>query len=139
MATAYYDTKDVEPQFPFGFGLSYTAFEYSDLKAMPFTTYSGSVQTKGVAVSLRVKNTGQRAGAEVVELYVHDGHSKIDRPIHELKGFSRVELNPGESKTVKFSLDSSAFEYWSPPDKGVGHSIPAPLRSRSVHRRATYG
>ncbi len=61
-----------------------------------------------------MKNTGTRAGAEVVELYVHDGHSKIDRPTRELKGFQRVELQPGESKTVHFTLDRSAFSYWSP-------------------------
>jgi beta-glucosidase len=113
----YYDTKNVEPQFPFGFGLSYSKFEYSDLKAVAFISFSGSTQSGGVAVNLQVKNTGQRAGAEVVQLYVHDGHSKIDRPAHELKGFSRVELNPGESKTVHFVLDRSAFEYWSPETK----------------------
>ena len=110
----YYDTKNVEPQFPFGFGLSYTKFEYSDLKVVNFTTKSGTVQQKGVIVNATIKNTGQRAGAEVAQLYVHDGHSKIDRPAHELKSFSRVELNPGESKTVQFQLDPSAFQYWSP-------------------------
>jgi beta-glucosidase len=113
----YYDTKNIEPQFPFGFGLSYTKFEYSDLKTIPFTTKSGSVQQKGIIVDAKIKNTGQRAGVEVVQLYVHDGHSKIDRPVHELKAFSRVELNPGESKTVQLQLDPSAFEYWSPDTK----------------------
>ncbi len=54
--------------------------------------------------SVKVRNTGKRAGAEVVELYMHDGHSKIDRPVRELKGFQRVELKPGESKTITFSL-----------------------------------
>ena len=80
----YYDTKNVEPQFPFGFGLSYTTFEYSDLKVKP----NKAAGEQPVGVSLKVRNTGKRAGAEVVELYVHDGHSKIDRPVHELKGFS---------------------------------------------------
>ena len=110
----YYDTKNVEPQFPFGFGLSYTKFEYSDLK---IAGSAGARNTGGWNFTLNVKNTGQRAGAEVVELYVHDGHSKIDRPVHELKGFSRVGLNPGESKTVHLKLDRSAFEYWSPQTK----------------------
>ena len=64
-----------------------------------------------------MRNTGSRAGAEVVQLYVHDGHAKIDRPAHELKAFSRVELKPGESQTVQFKLDNSAFEYWSPQTK----------------------
>ncbi len=113
----YYDTKNVEPQFPFGFGLSYTTFEYSDLKVIPFVTHSGTVKSEGTLVTVKVKNSGSRAGAEVVQLYVHDGHARIDRPAHELKAFNRVELKPGESQTIKFSLDRSAFEYWSPQTK----------------------
>ena len=109
----YYDTKNVEPQFPFGFGLSYTTFEYSTLKVNP-----GSVSgDQPVEVSLQVRNMGKRAGAEVVQLYVHDGHSKIDRPTRELKGFGRVELKPGETKTVQMKLDRAAFSYWSPESK----------------------
>ena len=102
----YFDTKNVEPQFPFGFGLSYTTFEYSDLKVA-----SDSVQ-------LKIRNTGTREGAEIVQLYVHDGHSKIDRPLRELKGFQRVELKAGETKFVNFLLDPAAFSYWSPEKKG---------------------
>jgi len=109
----YYDTKNVEPQFPFGFGLSYTTFDYANLQVKP-----GKVSgDQPVEVSLRVRNTGKRAGAEVVQLYVHDGHSKIDRPAHELKGFSRVELKPGEMRTVQMKLDRSAFSYWNPKTK----------------------
>ena len=78
-----------------------------------------------------MKNTGKRAGAEVVQLYVHDGHAKIDRPAHELKAFNRVELKPGETQTVEFKLDNSAFEYWSPETKR-GPSIRAPSKSRSA-------
>jgi beta-glucosidase len=110
----YYDTKNVEPQFPFGFGLSYTKFEYSDLKL-------GTIERMGMSgiweFSVKVRNTGSRAGAEVVQLYVHDGHAKIDRPTHELKAFNRVELKPGESQTVRFKLTNPAFEYWSPQTK----------------------
>ncbi len=113
----YYDTKNVEPQFPFGFGLSYTTFEYSELKVIPFTTSEGTVKWGGTLVSLKVKNSGSRAGAEVVQIYVNDAHAKIDRPAHELKAFGRVELKPGESKTIKLQLDRSAFEYWSPQTK----------------------
>jgi beta-glucosidase len=115
----YFDTKNVEPQFPFGYGLSYTKFEYSALGLTPFATeYTlGSKPTNWTMVSLKVHNTGTRAGAEVVELYVHDGHSKIDRPVHELKGFQRVELKPGESKEVHFKLDRAALSYWSPERK----------------------
>ena len=110
----YYDSKNVEPQFPFGFGLSYTNFEYSNLKAGPMAA-SGSILAWSFTVD--VKNTGKHPKTDVVQLYIHDGHSKIDRPIHELKSFNRVELKPGESKTVDFMLDRSAFEYWNPSTK----------------------
>jgi beta-glucosidase len=109
----YFDTKKVEPQFPFGFGLSYTTFEYSRLAVVP----GKIIGDRPIVVSLQVTNTGTRAGAEVVELYVHDGHSKIDRPVRELKGFRRVELNPGQTKTVLFVLGRSALSYWSPDKK----------------------
>jgi beta-glucosidase len=68
-------------------------------------------------VSAKVRNTGSRSGAEVAELYVHDGHAKIDRPVHELKGFKRVELNPGEAKTVEFTLNRATLSYWNPATK----------------------
>lgn len=110
----YYDTKNVEPQFPFGFGLSYTKFEYSDLKVGEMSAINGSKGVRDPLLTLNVRNTGARAGAEVIELYVHDGHSKIDRPAHELKAFQRVALHPGETKRVTFWLDRSAFEYWNP-------------------------
>jgi len=113
----YYETKNVAPQFPFGFGLSYTTFEFSDLQAINNIQSAGKNQTGDVAVSVKIRNTGGRAGAEVVQVYVHDGHAKIDRPAHELKAFRRVELQPGESKTVQFSLQSDAFSYWSPKTK----------------------
>jgi beta-glucosidase len=110
----YFDSKNVEPLFPFGFGLSYTSFKYSGLHVTP-----GTVAGDGpVEVSLQVGNTGTRAGAEVVELYVHDGHAKIDRPVRELKGFQRVELKAGESKALKFTLDRAALSYWSPEKQG---------------------
>ncbi len=112
----YYDTKNVEPQFPFGFGLSYTTFEYSALKVTP-VMLAGGAGHAGAVVSLKLRNTGVRAGAEVVELYVHESHAKIDRPAHELKGFKRVELKPGESQTVAFTLGRAAFSYWSPETK----------------------
>jgi beta-glucosidase len=113
----YYDTKNVEPQFPFGFGLSFTTFEYSDLKVAKGAKFTGKDTNELVGITLKVRNTGHRAGGEVVQLYVRDGHSKIDRPAHELKAFSRVELKPGETQTVEFKLDRSAFEYWSPETK----------------------
>ena len=113
----YFDTKNVEPQFPFGFGLSYTNFEYSDLRVVHAVTHSGTQKQELDLVSVDVKNTGARDGAEVVELYVHDGHAKIDRPTHELKGFQRVELKAGETKTVQFNVDRADLSYWSPEKK----------------------
>jgi beta-glucosidase len=110
----YFDTKNVEPQFPFGFGMSYTTFQYSDLK-LNRIEFAGKYVTWDFTVS--VKNSGPRDGAEVVQFYVHDGHSKIDRPAHELKGFQRVELKAGETKKVQFTLDRAALSYWSPESK----------------------
>jgi len=109
----YFDKKNVEPLFPFGYGLSYTKFDYSDLKVTPSEASSG----KPVEVSLQVSNTGSRPGAEVVELYVHDGHSRVDRPVKELKGFQRVDLAPGESKSVHFTLDRNAVSFYSTANK----------------------
>jgi beta-glucosidase len=109
----YYDTKNVEPQFPFGYGLSYTTFKYSALTVTP-----GKVAgNQPIQLTLKVANTGTRPGAEVVQLYIHDGHAKIDRPLHELKGFARVELAPGQSKTVQFNINRAALSYWSPDKK----------------------
>jgi beta-glucosidase len=113
----YFDTKNVEPQFPFGHGLSYSTFEYSDLKVVHRIEFGGETSVSDDVVALNVSNTGKRSGAEVVQLYVHDGHSKIDRPVHELKGFQRVELKPGESKTLSFHLDRAALSYWDPATK----------------------
>jgi beta-glucosidase len=105
----YFDKHKVDPLFPFGYGLSYTRFDYSDLKVSPNKMSSGNP----VEVSLLVRNSGTRPGAEVVELYVHDEHSSVDRPLRELKGFSRVELAPGEAKPVRFTLDRSALAFYN--------------------------
>ncbi|MGE5557148.1 MAG: glycoside hydrolase family 3 C-terminal domain-containing protein [Bacillota bacterium] len=108
----YYDQKDVEPLFPFGFGLSYTTFEYSDVKA-PAVVKTG----EPVRVSVTVKNTGNAEGREVVQLYVHDRQSSLIRPPKELKGFTKVRLKPGESKPVEFVLDQRAFSFYDPHKK----------------------
>jgi beta-glucosidase len=109
----YFDTKKVEPLFPFGYGLSYTKFDYSDLKVSP----ENSSASQAVDVTLQLRNSGSRAGAEVVELYIHDGHASIDRPVQELKGFRRVNLAPGETQTVHFTLDRSALAFYNPAKK----------------------
>jgi len=113
----YYDTKKIEPAFPFGFGLSYTKFEFSNLRVTEVAEVGGAQPARVTSVTLTVKNTGTRAGAEVVQLYIHDMHSKIDRPVHELKGFRRIPLNPGETRLVHFSVDRDALSYWSPEKK----------------------
>jgi beta-glucosidase len=104
----YFDKQNVAPQFPFGHGLSYTSFDYSKLKVAP-----GSGDSSVAQVTVTIRNSGKRSGAEVVQLYIHDGHSKVDRPVKELKGFERVELKAGESKDVTFTLDRDSFAYYS--------------------------
>ena len=113
----YFDTKNVEPQFPFGFGLSYTKFDYSNLRIAHAMANDTTPAVPVTTVMVDIRNSGSRAGAEIAQLYIHDGHSRIDRPIHELKRFQRVELQPGEFTTVIFVLDRAAFSYWSPDKK----------------------
>jgi len=105
----YYDKKEIEPLFPFGFGLSYTKFEYSDLKV----DKKQAKDTDTITVSVKVKNTGNMTGKEVVQLYVRDVESSVIRPEKELKGFEKVELKPGEEKTVTFVLDKRSFAYYN--------------------------
>jgi len=100
----YFDTYKTEPQFAFGHGLSYTNFEYSNLKVTP--------AGKGATVSFSIRNTGKTAGAEVAQVYVKQEQSLLPRPEKELKGFSKVFLQPGESKTVTVSLNENAFQYY---------------------------
>ena len=97
----YYQTAGVPVAFPFGHGLSYTSFAYSDLTA------------SADGVTLTVTNTGTREGAEIVQLYVAKPDAKIFRPAQELKGFAKVHLLPGESQTVTIPLDDKAFRYWN--------------------------
>jgi beta-glucosidase len=105
----YYDKKGIEPLFPFGFGLSYTTFNYSNL-----SINKKEIQdTETVSVSVTVKNTGSVAGKEIVQLYVKDAASTVIRPDKELKGFEKVELLPGEEKKVFFTLDKRAFAYYN--------------------------
>ncbi|MDQ0972462.1 beta-glucosidase [Neobacillus niacini] len=105
----YYDTKKVEPLFPFGYGLSYTTFEYSNLSI----SQKEIQDTDTVKVSVNVKNTGDRAGKEIVQLYVKDVESTVNRPEKELKGFEKMDLQPGEEKTVTFTLNKRAFAYYN--------------------------
>ena len=97
----YYQTAGVPVAFPFGYGLSYTQFAYSNLQAAP------------QGVTLTVTNTGSRAGAEIVQLYVAKPGAEILRPAQELKGFTKIRLEAGESKTVSIPLDDKAYRYWN--------------------------
>lgn len=104
----YYDEKKIEPLFPFGFGLSYTTFEYSDLKLSSQNT----TDKEGVSVHLKVKNTGNVKGKEIVQLYITDKECTLQRPEKELKKFVKIELNPGEEKEVTFNLEARDFAYY---------------------------
>ena len=106
-----YDTLGTAVAYPFGHGLSYTTFDYGDLAV----TGTGP---NSFAASFTVTNTGSRAGAEVAQLYVHQPVSRLRRPVHELKAFEKVFLQPGESTRVTLELDERSFAYWSPRDSG---------------------
>ena len=105
----YYDKKQMEPLFPFGHGLSYTTFEYSNM----WVSRREMNDDETVEVRVRVKNTGNVKGKEIVQLYVRDCESTVNRPEKELKGFEKIELEPGEEKIVSFILDKRAFAYYN--------------------------
>jgi beta-glucosidase len=125
-----YDKVGKNPMFPFGYGLSYTTFDLSNLK----------IEKSGpeVHVSLNVTNTGQRAGAEVVQVYIGEQGCPIPRPLRELKGFDKVMLKPGETKRVSIVLPRDSFAYWSPDkkdwtvDSGKTFTIEAGVDERDI-------
>ena len=104
----YYDTKDLKPLFPFGFGLSYTTFAYTGIKADP----SSIKDSDRVSVEVSVKNAGPVAGKEIVQLYVHEQDPLVVRPEKELKAFQKIVLSAGEEKTVTFTLSKRDFAYY---------------------------
>ena len=105
----YYDAKEMEVAFPFGHGLSYTTFKYSNLKL----DRTEMTDQDTLTVSVDVTNTGSRAGKEVVQLYVSDRTGSVRRPLKELKGYEKVSLEPGETKTVTMTLDKRSFAWYS--------------------------
>jgi beta-glucosidase len=130
-----YDKAGKDPLYPFGFGLSYTTFQLSNMKVKT----AGS----GVEVTLDIRNTGSRAGAEVVQVYVGEDHCPVPRPRRELKGFNKVTLAPGESRKVQINLPRESFAYWSPASKdwtvdaGNKFTIEAGVSERDIRARKT--
>jgi beta-glucosidase len=112
-----YDRSGKKPLFPFGYGLSYTTFSYSNLSIYNGVTKSGSNSFWFAQVSFDVTNTGQRDGAEVAQVYVSDQHSRVERPPKELKGFTKIQLKPGEKRTVTLMLDKRSLSYYDPASK----------------------
>jgi beta-glucosidase len=109
----WYDSRNIEPLYPFGYGLSYTTFTYDDLKVSKAKFNENDILT----VSFTVKNTGSIEGKETAQLYIRDVESSVPRPVKELKGFKKVDLKPGESKTVEIKLNKKDFSFWNPTTK----------------------
>lgn len=109
----HYDRSQAKPLCPFGFGLSYTTFAFSNLSVAP----AGAKTEGAITVSFDVRNAGQRAGSEVAQVYVGELSPKVPRPVKELKGFQRVTLAPGETRHISIALDRRAFAYWDVSSK----------------------
>ncbi len=135
----HFDKREIEPEFAFGHGLSYTSFEYGDLRVAPKAVTPG----QPVRVRLKLRNIGPREGAEVVQLYVRDLDCRVDRPVKELKAFRKVRLKPGESRTVSFTLDRSAMAFYDPArhdwvvEPGA-FEVLVGASSRDIRLRATF-
>ena len=103
-----YEHNGVKPLFPFGYGLSYTSFRFDNLAITPAAPKAG----ENVTVAFDVTNSGSRQGAEVAQLYLGNPTASVPRPLKELKGFARVELNPGETRRVTLTLDPRAMSFF---------------------------
>ena len=110
----WYDSRNIEPLFPFGYGLSYTTFKYSELKV----SKEKFNENDSLIVSFTIRNTGNVEGKEIAQLYIHDVKAAVPRPVKELKGFKKIDLKPGESKTIQITLNKKDFSYWNPSTKG---------------------
>jgi beta-glucosidase len=132
----WYDARQLPVAFPFGHGLTYTTFDYSALSVEVADAAAARVD-----VGLTVTNTGPRPGTETVQLYVADPVATVMRPTQELKAFGRVDLAPGESRRMRFALDSRAFAWWSPRDgrwvvEGGRFELRVGASSRDIRLRA---
>jgi beta-glucosidase len=108
----WFDKHDIKPLFPFGYGLSYTTFSYSDIDTKP----AGDL----CEVTFKVKNTGKVEGIEIPQLYVHDPDNTIVSPVKELKKFDRISLKPGETKEVRFILKKTDFAHYDADKEAWG-------------------
>ncbi len=106
----WYDSKNIEPLFPFGFGLSYTTFDYYDIAI----STDGLENDEVAKISFTIQNSGKVAGAEIAQLYIHDKESSEHRPLKELKGFKRVELEPGEKEVITLTITKKDLSFWNP-------------------------
>lgn len=106
----WYESKKIEPLYSFGHGLSYTTFEYSDFKVSPEKFNEDEI----ISVSFTIKNNGRKEGSEIAQLYIEDVEPSLPRPVKELKGFKKVHLKPGESKTIQLTLNKNDFSFWNP-------------------------
>jgi beta-glucosidase len=106
----HFDTKNIEPLFPFGYGLSYTTFAYENLTIDNEKLRGADV----LKVSVDITNTGKIKGKEVVQLYLQDVHSSVERPLKELKGFKKINLNSGQMKTIVFELNKDDLSFYNP-------------------------
>jgi beta-glucosidase len=114
----YYTSYDKQPLFPFGFGLSYTTFAFSNLKVSPASVNDDGKLATGYTVTFDITNTGHHEGATVAQVYVGDPSAKVKRPVKELKGFEKIRLAPGDSSHVSIALNQRSLAYWSDQKNG---------------------
>jgi beta-glucosidase len=110
---SHYIDEKTTPLYPFGYGLSYSKFEYSDLQL----SAASFAQAGSIKVTVKIKNTGKVAGKEVVQLYIRDLIGSVTRPVRELKGFEMIDLKPNETKTVSFVIDQNTIQYYTANSK----------------------
>ena len=110
MGYRWHDTKKIPARYPFGHGLSYTTFDYG--KPVASTKTIG--KDESLTITIPVRNTGTTAGKETVQLYIGDEKASVLRPVKELKGFEKIELAPGEEKTVNFTVSPDALKFYDP-------------------------